>query len=125
MIAFLIGIAAGILGGMGIGGGTILIPSLIIFMNINQHTAQSINLISFIPAAMVALIHHFKNKNIEIGIIKYLIFPGIFGSITGSLIAIKLNPILLKKLFGAFLFIMGLFEILSVKEKKNKWKSTY
>ena len=124
MIPFLIGIAAGILGGMGIGGGTILIPSLIIFLNVNQHTAQGINLISFIPAAMVALIFHFKNNNIEKKIIKYLIFPGIFGAIAGSLIAIKLNPTLLKKLFGGFLFIMGVLEILSTKEKKNKWKNT-
>lgn len=123
MIAFLIGIAAGILGGMGIGGGTILIPSLIIFMNANQHTAQSINLISFIPAATIALVYHFKNKNIEKGIIKHLVFSGIFGAITGSLIAIKLNPTLLKKLFGVFLFIMGLIEILSIKEKVKNEKT--
>lgn len=120
MIAFLIGIAAGILGGMGIGGGTILIPSLIIFLNVNQHTAQSINLISFIPAAMVALIFHFKNNNIEKKMIKYLIFSGIFGSIVGSLIAIKLNPTFLKKLFGGFMFTMGILEILSIKEKNKE-----
>lgn len=120
MIAFLIGIAAGILGGMGVGGGTILIPSLILFLDVNQHTAQSINLISFIPAAMVALIFHFKNSNIDKKIIIYLIFPGIFGAIVGSLIATKLNPALLKKLFGGFLFTMGIIEILSIKEKKNE-----
>ncbi len=117
MIIFLIGIAAGVLGGMGIGGGTILIPSLIILMNVNQHLAQSVNLISFIPAAIIALAFHFKNKNIEKSIIKYLIFSGVVGAALGSLIAVKLNPIILKKLFGLFLFIMGLLEILSVKGK--------
>ena len=48
------GLVSGVLGGMGMGGGTILIPLLSIFYKIGQHTAQAINLISFIPMAIVA-----------------------------------------------------------------------
>lgn len=110
---FIIGIFTGILGGMGIGGGTILIPALIIFMKTNQHTAQSINLISFIPASVVALIIHYKNKNLETGIIKSLLIPGVIAALIGSLIAVNLDSLLLKRLFGIFLFIMGIFEIIS------------
>lgn len=110
---FIIGIFTGILGGMGIGGGTILIPALIIFMKTNQHTAQSINLISFIPASVVALIIHYKNKNLETSIIKSLLIPGVIAALIGSLIAVNLDSLLLKRLFGIFLFIMGLFEIIS------------
>lgn len=120
MYVFLIGIIAGIFGGMGIGGGTILIPALIIFIKVDQRTAQSINLISFIPASLVALIIHYKNRNIEKRITKKLIFPGIIAAFIGSLIAIKLNPILLKKIFGIFLFVMGIFEIMSIRNKVNK-----
>lgn len=113
MWVFLIGVLTGLLGGMGIGGGTILIPSLIIFMKMNQHSAQSINLISFIPASIVALIIHNKNNNLEKGVIKSLMIPGIIAALIGSLIAVNLNSILLKKIFGIFLFIMGIFEIIS------------
>ncbi|MGB9679340.1 MAG: sulfite exporter TauE/SafE family protein, partial [Thermoanaerobacteraceae bacterium] len=47
MKLFFIGILSGIIGGMGLGGGTILIPALTIFAGIEQHLAQSINLLSF------------------------------------------------------------------------------
>jgi uncharacterized membrane protein YfcA len=49
MILTLIGFFAGIIGGMGMGGGTILIPALILFANIDPKMAQSINLLSSIP----------------------------------------------------------------------------
>ena len=65
MVEVLIGIAAGIIGGMGIGGGTILIPGIVFLLKIEQQTAQSINLLSFIPAAALAVFIHNKNKNIE------------------------------------------------------------
>ena len=58
----LFGLLGGIIGGMGMGGGTLLIPLLTIFLSIEQKTAQSINLLAFIPMALVALIIHFKNK---------------------------------------------------------------
>ena len=59
------GILGGVLGGMGMGGGTVLIPLLGIFYNVSQHTAQAVNLISFVPMAVGALIVHLKNKMIE------------------------------------------------------------
>ena len=112
-MVFIIGIAAGILGGMGIGGGTILIPALTLIMHVEQHIAQSVNLISFIPASIVALIYHFKNNNIKKEIIKYIVLSGLAGAIIGSLIAIRTKPLFLRKIFGIFLFIMGSIEIFS------------
>ena len=59
------GLLGGILGGMGMGGGTLLIPLLSIFYNVSQHSAQAVNLISFIPMAVVALVIHIKNKRVD------------------------------------------------------------
>ena len=115
MYGFLIGILTGILSGLGIGGGTILIPALTIFLKIEQHAAQSINLISFIPSAIIALIVHYKNGNLEKGLLKKLIIPGIIAALIGSFISLKLGSDLLKKIFALFLFIMGLFEIVSIR----------
>ena len=102
MVEVLIGIAAGIIGGMGIGGGTILIPGIVFLLKIEQQTAQSINLLSFIPAAALAVFIP-------------LIVSGMVGAVIGAVIAVRLNPSLLKKLFSGFLFIMGLYEIFSKK----------
>lgn len=119
MIFFLLGLIAGAIGGMGIGGGTILIPSLIFFTNLKQQTIQSINLISFIPVAIVALIIHFRNKNILVKLSYPLIFFGILGTFVGSKLASTLSSTLLRKLFGIFLMVMGIYEI-CCKGKKGE-----
>lgn len=119
MILFIIGLISGIISGMGIGGGTILIPSLILFANLNQHEAQGINLIAFIPIACVALITHLINKNIKFKIIFPIILFGLIGAICGSLIATNISANILRKMFGIFLLIMGIYTILS-KENNHK-----
>ncbi|MCC8098303.1 MAG: TSUP family transporter, partial [Eubacterium sp.] len=64
-----------------------------------------------IPTAVIALMTHSKNNNIETKILKPLILFGIIGAVAGSTIALSLKPVLLKKLFGLFLLLMGLNEI--------------
>lgn len=96
---------------MGIGGGTILIPSLIFLFNVKQQTAQSINLFIFIPTSIAAIITHYKNKNIEYKILSLLIISGVIGAFMGSTLASKLSSNLLRKMFSVFLFIMGFYEI--------------
>ncbi|HHY23762.1 MAG TPA: sulfite exporter TauE/SafE family protein [Clostridiaceae bacterium] len=111
MILFLIGLLAGIIGGMGIGGGTILIPALTLFVKTEQHIAQSVNLIYFIPTAIIALIVHIKNKRVDFKIALPIIISGVFGAGIGSRLASSISGNLLKKLFAVFLFIMGTYEM--------------
>lgn len=120
MLVVLIGFFAGIIGGMGIGGGTILIPSLVFLLGTKQQIAQSVNLISFIPTALVAIFIHLRHKNIEKKLVLKMILLGVVGALTGSFIAVNINPALLKKIFGGFLFIMGTYEIFSKKNIKKK-----
>ena len=116
MKLLIIGFVSGIISGMGIGGGTILIPSLVFFTSLNQQESQGINLIVFIPVAIVALAIHFKDKNIEFGYAKWIIVGGIIGSIAGSILAIRIEPGSLRKYFGVFLFFIGAYELF----KSNK-----
>ncbi|HHW56099.1 MAG TPA: TSUP family transporter [Clostridia bacterium] len=117
MKLFVIGLLTGIIGGMGIGGGTILIPALTIFIGIEQHIAQSVNLLSFIPAAIIALIYHFKSKNIVYKIIAFIIIGGIIGSLIGAMVAAITKAFILKKIFAIFLFCIGVYEIFSKPRK--------
>lgn len=119
MLIYIISIAAGVIGGMGIGGGTLLIPVLTIFLSTKQQIAQSVNLISFIPTAIVALISHLKQGNIEKKLIFKLCTGGIAGALIGSYLAVHLSSSFLRKAFGVFLFVMGVYEV-CCKDKKCK-----
>lgn len=116
MILILIGFLSGIISGMGIGGGTILIPSLIFFNNFSQIQAQGTNLLVFIPIGLIAIITHKKQNNIEFKYTKTIILTGIPFSIIGSILASRINSNNLRTYFGIFLLIIGMYEFF----KKNK-----
>lgn len=111
MLIILIGFFAGIIGGMGMGGGTILIPALILFANINPKIAQSINLLSSIPMTIAALYIHIKRKNVDFQLVLPIVLFGIVGAFFGSTLAEYLSSDILRKFFGVFLLIIGIFEI--------------
>lgn len=115
MPPFFIGLVSGIISGMGIGGGTILIPALVIFLMVEQHTAQAVNLLFFIPTAVIALLVHIKNKNVDVRTVFVIVIWGIIGAVIGSWLATSMDSNFLKKLFGIFLLIMGIYEILNNK----------
>ena len=65
VVLALIGLAGGILGGMGLGGGTLLIPLMTLLSDVPQKTAAAINLIGFVPMAAIAVAFHAKNGLID------------------------------------------------------------
>lgn len=111
MLLTIIGFFAGIIGGMGMGGGTILIPALILFAHIDPKIAQSINLLSSIPMTIFALIVHIRNKNVVFSLVIPIAVFGVLGAIFGSFVANYLSSQLLRKVFGIFLLIIGCLEI--------------
>lgn len=117
VIAYILcGLAGGIIGGMGMGGGTLLIPLLNIFFGTEQHVAQATNLISFIPMAAFSLCLHFKNGLVKAKSVLPIIIAGIASCVLGSLFARYISGIALKKIFGAFLCVLSV--ILLIKSKK-------
>ena len=106
------GALGGVLGGMGMGGGTILIPLLTIFFNVNQHSAQAANLISFTPMATIALIIHLKNKLVEFENILYIILAGVLTCVIGVYLAQQVSSTILKRIFGGFLLLLSIFQII-------------
>lgn len=119
VIAFIvIGIIGGIIGGMGMGGGTLLIPLLTVFCKVDQHVAQAVNLISFIPMATVALIIHFKNGLIKKDGVLVIILTGLIFSVLGTFLARSISGDVLKRFFGIFLIFLALSRFFSaIKEE--------
>ena len=115
----LVGFCSGIISGMGIGGGTILIPALLFFTDITQQQAQGVNLIYFIPTAITALITHQKKGTLDWKTAKPLAILGLAGAAAGAFLAVSLESEVLRKIFGGFLFLMGLSEIFKKKKEKK------
>jgi len=105
------------------GGGTILILFLSNFLNISQHIAQATNLIYFIPTSVAAIWIYWKNKNINKSVILKMIPFGIVFGVLGSYIATLIEARSLKKYFGIFLLIIGVYEMfITVKNKLREKK---
>lgn len=119
MLEALLGFISGTVSGMGMGGGTILIPGLVLFLDIEQKTAQGINLLYFLPSAVSALIFHIKNKQIKTKSIIFLIIGGLIGAAIGSLLAVRIENDLLKKIFAVFLIVMGIYEFCCKDKEKD------
>ena len=120
LVYIIIGIAGGILGGMGMGGGTLLIPMLTIICSLSQIMAQGINLLCFLPMAICSIFFHAKNKLIDIKNKYFLIIVGIVFSYLGSLLANQTNNKILKICFAIFLILLGLFQFFTLILSKNK-----
>jgi hypothetical protein len=104
------GFLAGILGGMGMGGGTILIPILTIMLGIEQHVAQAANLLSFLPMALITLKIHKDNGLLKTEGLLSIIIPALIFAILSAIVAYILPSHVLKPLFGWFLMILSIFQ---------------
>ena len=116
MVLMGLGFLCGIISGMGIGGGTVLIPALTLLRDVSQQQAQGVNLLYFVPTALLALRSHYKQGNLETGILKPLIPPGLVAAALGAWAAVGLENEWLRRGFGVFLLGMGVCEICKRKE---------
>lgn len=124
MIQVLAGIVSGIVSGMGMGGGTILILILSLFMGLNQHVAQATNLVFFVPTSITSIIMNTKNKMIDWKIGITVAIFGVIGAIIGANVAVNMEVNKLKKFFGFFLTIIAIYQTYClIKQYKSKEKN--
>lgn len=116
---FLCGIAGGVLGGMGMGGGTLLIPLLTLFLDVPQGVAQGVNLISFLPMSLIALSVHAKEGRLEKKGLFALSVPALLLSGLFAFAAAALPSPILKKSFGFFLLLLSAFPFSTALRKEN------
>ncbi len=121
-LQILFGILGGFFGGLGMGGGTLLIPLLTIFLGFEQPLSQGINLLTFLVMAVFSLGIHSKNGLIATKGIFWIILGGVIFAIGGSFLATVIPSGILRRCFGAFLSLLAIWEfvkaIKDIKEKK-------
>ncbi|TRZ69855.1 MAG: sulfite exporter TauE/SafE family protein [Bacteroidetes bacterium] len=115
IILVIIGLMAGVFGGMfGVGGAIIMVPALVYFLGVDQHTAQGTSIaIMLPPIGLFAAYNYYKEGQVNIWYAVIIAVAFMVGGYFGSKIAITLPENLMKKIFGILLILVALRMIFS------------
>ena len=121
--ALLAGLFSGIVGSMGLGGGAVLVIYLVFLADEPQIKAGALNLLFFIPIALLSVIIYAFKKQIRFKEIRFIIPGGIIGCVAGIFFGLFFGNTMLSKVFGGFLCFLGMREIVNTVKlylKKDK-----
>ena len=118
-VMLIVGTLLGFLSGLGIGGGSLLILWLTVVLHMDPLTARSINLLFFIPSALVACWFRIKQRDLRIKPLLPAMLAGCAAAAVFSWFSTLMNVDVLKKLFGIVLLAAGLRELFYRGNKKG------
>ena len=110
-VAILVGTVLGFLAGLGVGGGSLLILWLTVVLGLEQETARAVNLLFFIPSAVIACLFRWRQGRLKWPVILPAALAGCLSAAVFSALASGLDLTLMKKLFGGLLIVTGLREL--------------
>ena len=116
---FLAALATGVLSSWDVGGGTLLLVCMTLFLGVGHREAQAINLLFFLPTAGISLFFHRKNGFLERDTWRQAALPGVLASLAGALAALAVDVSLLRRPFGLFLLYSGASMLLSARGRKK------
>ena len=110
-----IGVVTGVMAGLfGIGGGLVVIPSLVLIMGLSQQTAQGTSLAMMLPPiGLIAAYNYYKAGYVDIKFALILAVAFLFGSYFGSKLAVNIPQAMLKKIFAVFLLLVSIRMLLA------------
>lgn len=107
MLDMLVGAAVAVLSGMGVGSGGLLAVYLTLVTDVDQPAAQALNLFFFLFAAAASTAVNVRRRNIAWGCVWLMGAGGVMGAVAGTLVAVAVEPRLLKIAFGVMLTFIG------------------
>ena len=107
LIPLLCGLGASVISAWGVGGGTLLLLVMTLFLDVDQRTAQGINLLFFLPTALSALLCHARGGYLDKPTLKAAIPWAVAAALIGAWIATNLDVEVLRKPFGIYLLLSG------------------
>lgn len=110
-VILLVGSVLGFLAGIGVGGGSLLILWLTVVLDMPHPAARSINLLFFIPSALIASFFRWRQGTLEFKKILPAVIAGCIAAAIFSVLSRNMDTTLLKKLFGGLLLLTGLREL--------------
>lgn len=111
--SLIIGIVTGIINGIfGSGGGTILVPSLVFIMNVDDHKAHATAISVILPISIISSVIYYKYNIVDFSITFKIILGSVIGSFVGSTFLPKVPVKILRKVFGTFMILAGIRMVL-------------
>lgn len=106
----LLGLVAGFLSGLiGIGGAVIIIPALVFFFGFEQHLAQGTTIaLMVLPIGLLAAINYYQKGMVDLKTALLISFGFIIGGYIGSLLALELSTLILKRILSIILILIAL-----------------
>ncbi len=110
ILLIIIGLAAGMLGGMvGIGGGLVIVPALIYFLAFSQHQAQGTSLgLLLLPVGILGVWNYYKGGYVDMRAVGILAIGFVAGNYFGSKWALSLPTLTLKRVFAIFMILIAM-----------------
>ena len=103
----------------GVGGGTLLLLVMTLFLDVDQRTAQGINLLFFLPTAASALVCHARGGYLDKPTLKSAVPLAVAAALAGAWIATNLDVAVLRKPFGVYLLLSGVSLLWPQRRKKQ------
>jgi uncharacterized protein len=124
LLLVLVGVAAGVLGGMvGVGGGIIIVPALVYFLGYSQHTAQGTSLgLIMLPVGILGVLQYYKQGHVDFKAVGFIAAGFLAGGYLGSKLALGLPQETIKKIFAVLMIAIAL-KMLFLDKKKNETAS--
>jgi uncharacterized membrane protein YfcA len=122
ILLIIVGLAAGVLSGMvGVGGGIIVVPALVIFLGFSQHQAQGTSLgLLLLPVGILAVMNYYNKGYIDIKVVAIMSIAFVFGGWLGSKLSLSLPQDTVKKIFAIVLFYTA-FRMMGWDSVIAKW----
>ncbi len=107
-VGLVAGLIAGIISGMlGVGGGTISIPAMVLLLGVGQHTAQGVALAAMMFTALVAASIHYRQGNVKLSAVLLIAPSAVAFSYLGAWAAGQVAAVWLTRTFAIFLLLIG------------------
>jgi len=110
LLLLLIGLLAGLLSGfVGVGGGIIIVPGLVLLLGFSQHTAQGTSLaLLMLPVGILAVLNYYKAGHISFHAAFIIGIAFILGAFLGSKFSLGIDQNIVKKIFAVFMIVVAL-----------------
>lgn len=112
----LLGAAAGVLTGMAAGGGTVLVPGLVLLFGIGQHRAQGAVLAAFLVTQATAALGQWRQGNVKFRLAWWMVAGAVVGAVGGALLAARTRAFTLRQIYGWYLLLIGAVNWLNMKD---------
>jgi uncharacterized protein len=105
-----IGLGAGYLSGfVGIGGGIIMVPALVMLMGSSQFSAQGTSLaVLSVPVGILGVYSYYKMGHVNFWFAGLIAAGFVLGSFFGAKSALKIDPLLVRRIFGVFMLLIAI-----------------